>query len=102
MEKKKKDTVELKCYICSTVYIKFSDIPEGMKLNEENVQNLLNSGDGLYDYDQQMTESRELISIYIMEDGIQRLQLPNDVLFEKIGDQLVVTGLVKNIKNRSK
>lgn len=100
--KEKKDTVELKCYICSTVHIKFSDIPDGMELNMENVQNLLNSGDGLYDYDQQMTESRELLSVYIMEDGNQRLQLPKDVLFVKREDQLVVTGLVENIKNRSK
>lgn len=100
--KEKKDTVELKCYICSTVHIKFSDIPDGMELNMENVQNLLNSGDGLYDYDQQMTESRELLSVYIMEDGNQRLQLPKDVLFVKRRDQLVVTGLVDSIKNRSK
>ena len=100
---KKKDTVELKCYICSTVHINFSDIPDGMELNIENVQNLLNSDDDhIYNYEHQMTESRELLSVYIMEDDIQRLQLPKDVLFKKVGDQLVVTGLVENIKNRSR
>tara|TARA_R100000152_G_C6709677_1_gene137531 strand:- start:161 stop:547 length:387 start_codon:yes stop_codon:yes gene_type:complete len=101
--KEKKDTVELKCYICSTVHIKFSDIPDGLELNMENVQHLLNSDDDhIYNYEHQMTESRELLSVYIMEDGMQRLQLPKDVLFKKVGDQLVVTGLVENIKNRSK
>ena len=101
--KKTKDSVELKCYICSTVRIKFSDIPDGMELNMENVEcEILNSDDHLHDYDQQMTESRELLSVYVMEDGTQRMELPKDVLFKKVGDQLVVTGLVENIKNRSK